>query len=162
MSRTALTAPKWAVLTTFSLSLVGLALSVYLTITHYQTQLLVCAFPGSIINCAKVTSSPQSYFLGVPVALLGLGNFIVMTALNSPWGWRAKHYWIHVFRFVLTIGAMGFALWLIGAELLIINNICLYCTGVHLVTFALLIVLSRVSPTQLGWVRSVPDQPSAL
>lgn len=157
MSRTALAAPKWAVVTTFSLSLVGLALSVYLTITHFQAQLLACAFPGGVVNCAKVTTSPESYFLGVPVAILGLGTFLVMSALNSPWGWRAKPYWIHVARFVLTIGAMCFVLWLIGAELLIIGNVCLYCTGVHVVTFALLIVLSRVSPTQLGWVRSVSD-----
>jgi uncharacterized membrane protein len=59
-------------------------------------------------------------------------------------------------RFVLAIGAMCFVLWLISAELLIIDNICLYCTGVHIVTFALLVVLSRVCPTQLGWNRSVP------
>jgi uncharacterized membrane protein len=91
------------------------------------------------------------------VALLGLGNFIVMTGLNSPWGWRAKSYWLHVARFVLAIGGMIFVLWLVSAELLIINNFCYYCTGVHIVTFALLVVLSRVSPTQLGWSRSVSN-----
>ena len=157
MSRTALAAPRWAVVTTFVLSLLGLGLSTYLTITHFQPNLLTCNFSASIINCAKGTTSAQAYFLGVPVAILGLGNFIVMTALNSPWAWRAKNYWIHVARFVLTIGAMCFVLWLVSAELLIINNICLYCTGVHLVTFALLIVLTRVSPTQLGWTRSVSN-----
>jgi uncharacterized membrane protein len=45
-------------------------------------------------------------------------------------------------------------LWLLYAELIIIDNLCLYCTGVHIVTFALLIVLTRVSPAQLGWVSS--------
>jgi uncharacterized membrane protein len=49
---------------------------------------------------------------------------------------------------------MGFVLWLIAAEFIIIDNICLYCTGVHIVTFALLIVLTRVSPVQLGWTKS--------
>jgi uncharacterized membrane protein len=49
---------------------------------------------------------------------------------------------------------MCFVLWLIYAELIIINNICLYCTGVHITTFALLIVLTLVSPAQLGWSRS--------
>jgi uncharacterized membrane protein len=65
-----------------------------------------------------------------------------------------KNYWIHVARFVIAIVSMGFVLWLIAAEFLIIDNICLYCTGVHIVTFALLIVLTRVSPTQLGWTKS--------
>ena len=56
-----------------------------------------------------------------------------MTALNSPWAWRAKARWIHVARFVLAIVSMCFVLWLIYAEVIIIGNICLYCTGVHLV-----------------------------
>jgi uncharacterized membrane protein len=43
---------------------------------------------------------------------------------------------------------------LIYAEVEIIGAICLYCTGVHVVTFALLIVLTIVSPAQLGWNRS--------
>jgi len=46
---------------------------------------------------------------------------------------------------------MAFVLWLIAAEVLIIGNICLWCTAVHLVTFTLLVVLTRVAPRQLGW-----------
>jgi uncharacterized membrane protein len=48
------------------------------------------------------------------------------------------------------LGSMAFVLWLVAAELLIIKNICLYCTGVHVVTFLLLIVMTLVAPTQLG------------
>jgi uncharacterized membrane protein len=155
VSRSLQSVPRWAVYTTFLLSLIGLGLSIYLTITHFDKQLLACSGTG-FVDCSKVTTSAQSRFLGVPVAFLGLANYVVMTALNSPWGWRVQAYWLHVVRFVLAIGAMCFVLWLISAELLIIDNICLYCTGVHIVTFALLVVLSRVSPAQLGWNRSVP------
>ena len=115
--------------------------------------LLVCSSTGTI-DCAAVTTSPQSYFLGVPVAILGLGYFVVMSVFNSPWAWWARSYWVHVTRFVLAIAGMAFVLWLLAAELLIIDHICLWCTGVHVVTFTLLIVLSRVCPTQLGWSRS--------
>lgn len=153
MSRTAQPVARWAVATTFLLSLVGLGISIYLTITHFRPMLLVCSSTGTI-DCAAVTTSAQSYFLGIPVAILGLGNFVVMSVLNSPWAWRARSYWIHVARFVLAIAGMVFVLWLLSAELLIIDHICLWCTGVHVVTFALLIVLSRVCPTQLGWSRS--------
>jgi uncharacterized membrane protein len=59
-----------------------------------------------------------------------------------------------VARFVIALISMCFVLWLVYAELIIIDHICLYCTGVHIVTFALLIVLTRVSPAQLGWVKS--------
>ena len=153
MSRTAQGVARWAVTTTFLLSLIGLGISIYMTITHFRPMLLVCSSTGTI-DCAAVTTSAQSYFLGIPVAILGLGNFVVMSALNSPWGWRARSYWIHVSRFVLAIAGMVFVLWLLSAELLIIDHICLWCTGVHVVTFALLIVLSRVCPAQLGWSRS--------
>jgi len=145
--------PRWAEYTTFALSLIGLALSIYLTITHFQPQALVCSGNG-IIDCAKVTTSAQSEILGIPVAILGLANYTVMASLNSPWAWRAKARWIHVARFVLAIVSMCFVLWLIFAEVEIIGAICLYCTGVHVTTFALLIVLTIVSPAQLGWNRS--------
>jgi uncharacterized membrane protein len=155
VSRTALTVPKWAVITTFALSVIGLGLSIYLTIGHYEgSHFLACSDTG-LVNCAKVTTSAQSHFLGVPVALLGLANFTVLCVLNSPWAWRARAYWLHVVRFVLVLGSMCFVLWLVSAELLIIDNICLYCTGVHVVTFALFAIMMRVGPTQLGWARSV-------
>lgn len=144
---------RWVAPTTFALSLIGLALSVYLTITHFQPHALVCTDSGAI-NCAKVTTSAQSYVLGIPVAILGLANYTVMTALNSPWAWRATARWIHIARFALAIVSMGFVLWLIYAEIEIIGAICLYCTGVHIITFTLLIVLTRVSPAQLGWNKS--------
>lgn len=145
--------PRWAELTTFGLSLIGLCLSIYLTITHFQPQALVCSGSG-VIDCAKVTTSPQSEILHIPVAILGLANYTVMTALNTPWAWHARVKWVHVARFVLAVISMCFVLWLIYAEVEIIGSICLYCTGVHVTTFALLIVLTMVSPTQLGWARS--------
>ncbi|HTT59433.1 MAG TPA: vitamin K epoxide reductase family protein [Acidimicrobiales bacterium] len=146
-------APHWAVITTFTLSLLGLGLSIYLTITHFQPHALVCS-NGGAIDCLKVTTSPQSYVLGIPVAILGLCNYTVMVGLNSPWAWRSRVRGVHVARFVLAIASMCFVLWLIYAEVEIIGAICLYCTGVHVVTFALLIVLTLVSPEQLGWSRS--------
>ena len=142
----------WAVTTTFLLSLVGLGISTYLTIVHFDTSIVVsCPVGGGIIDCAKVTTSAQSHFLGMPVAVLGLANYLAMTILNSPWVWKRPERWIAAARFALIIVGMAFVLWLIAAEVLIIGNICLWCTGVHLVTFTLLVVLSRVAPRQLGW-----------
>lgn len=144
---------SWAVVTTFALSLIGLGLSIYLTYEHFQPVFQGCTATG-VINCQKVTTSGESHLLGIPVAILGLANYVVMVGLNSPWAWRARARWVHVARFILAIAAMGFVLWLIYAEIEIIGAICLYCTGVHLVTFALLIVLTVVCPAQLGWSRS--------
>ena len=153
MTRATNPVPTWAVVVTFLLSLAGFGFSLYLSIAHFDKQILACSSTG-LVNCQAVTSSPQSYVYGVPVAFLGFANYLVMSVLNSPWGWRLKHYWVHVARFVLAVVGMVWVLWFVYAELMIINHICLYCTAVHLTTFALLVVLAMVSPTQLGWTRS--------
>ncbi len=155
MNRTVQPVPRWAVITTFVLSLIGLGLSIFLTISHFDNTVIENACPtgGGTINCLAVTTSAQSYFLGIPVAILGLATYLVMTVLNSPWAWRATNYWLHVARFVIAIVSMLFVFWLLYAELIIINHICEYCTAVHVVTFAMLIVLTIVSPPQLGWTR---------
>jgi uncharacterized membrane protein len=154
--RTVQPVARWAIITTFVLSLIGLGLSIFLTISHFDNTVIENACPtgGGTINCLAVTTSAQSYFLGIPVAILGLATYLVMTVLNSPWAWRAKNYWLHVARFVISIVSMLFVFWLLYAELIIINHICEYCTAVHVVTFAMLIVLTIVSPPQLGWTRS--------
>ncbi len=146
--------PRWAVVTTFLLSLIGLGISTYLTIAHFDSSVqLACSDTGAV-NCELVTTSAQSYFLGIPVAVLGLCQYVAMTVLNSPWAWHRPQRWLAIGRFALAGIGVLFILWLIAAELLIIKHICLWCTGVHVVTVVLLLVLTRVSPQQLGWVGS--------
>jgi len=147
----------WVKVVTLTLSLMGLAVSTYLTIEHYGHPGLLLCSSNSVINCAVVTTSPQSVFLGIPVAVLGLIGYGVMTTLNLPWLWNVRWYWLHVGRLLVSIGSMAFVLWLVAAEILYIGKICLWCTAVHLITFILLVILSRVVPTQLGWVTSTTE-----
>jgi len=65
MNRTLGRVPTWAVITTFALSLIGLALSTYLTITHFNPQALICSNKG-FVDCGVVTTSAQSRLLGIP------------------------------------------------------------------------------------------------
>ena len=90
----------------------------------------------------------------MPVAVLGLGYWVVMTALNSPWAWRSADRRIHVARLTLSVLGIGFVLYLLSAELLIIGAICIYCTGVHIVTFAQLVLVMATVPAMLGWGRA--------
>jgi len=151
-------APRWAVASTFILSVLGLAVSMYLTIAHFKgVGILACSDAHSLVDCAAVTTSKWSEVFGIPVAVLGLINFVVMVPLNSPWGWASKNYYVHLARFVLTAGGMLFVLWLVYCELVKVGHVCLYCTAVHIITFALLIILTRVSPQQLGWVPATSE-----
>ena len=130
--------PTWMQLTTFLLALAGLGVSVYLTVVHFtESSLAGCSETKGLVDCTKVTTSPQSYVFGIPVAVLGLAFYGFVVAIISPWAWRAARREIHLLRIVSLVAGIGFVLYLLYAELFIIGSICLYCTGVHVITFVL-------------------------
>jgi len=136
-SATGTAVPVWLQLTTFVLALAGLGVSIYLTIAHFtQSALFACSESG-LVNCTKVTTSPQSYVFGIPVAVLGLAFFVAAVILMSPWAWRSARREVHLIRLASVVAGVGFVLYLIYAELIIIGSICLYCTSVHVITFVL-------------------------
>ena len=139
----------WVMVSTEILAVVGLAISTYLTIAHFiGTQALACSDTG-IINCAKVTTSAQSEFLGIPVAVLGLGYYVVAVIFYSPWVWHSSNRLVHVARLAFSIMGMLFVLWLLTAEFVIIKNICIWCTAVHVVTFSLFVITMLTAPVML-------------
>ena len=130
----------WLQLTTFVLALAGLGVSIYLTIAHFTESSLAGCSESGLVNCTKVTTSPQSYVFGIPVAVLGLAFFLFAAAIMSPWAWQASRREIHLLRLASLVVSIGFVLYLIYAELFIIGSICLYCTSVHVITFVLFVL----------------------
>lgn len=142
--------PRWVPPASVSLALAGFAVSTYLTIAHYTTpKALVCSASGPV-NCERVTTSAQSMFLGIPVAVLGLAWFAAMTALSIPAAWRSDHRLLHLARVLAAIGGIGFALWLVYAELAIIGAICLWCTVAHVLAFGLFVISVVTAPDLLA------------
>ena len=64
----------------FIMSIVGVALTAYLSYVKLADKEAVCASTGSI-DCAGVQSSVYSEFLGIPIAYLGFGAYITIFAL---------------------------------------------------------------------------------
>jgi uncharacterized membrane protein len=139
---------RWQPVATPLLAAFGLGVSVYLTVTHFDKVALVCSDSGTI-NCAKVTTSPQSVILGIPVAMLGLAYFVPMLLLCLPVAWRSTDRRVHVARLALAIVGVGMILYLLIAELFIIKAICLWCSSVHVVTFLLFVIIVTASPVLL-------------
>jgi uncharacterized membrane protein len=142
------TSLRWQPIVTLLLSVFGLGVSIYLTITHFSPHALVCVSNGTF-NCEKVTTSPQSEVFGIPVAMLGLFYFVPMIALCLPAAWRSADRRIHLARLILSIVGVGMILYLIIAELFIIKAICLWCSSVHIVTFILFVIIVTASPLVL-------------
>jgi uncharacterized membrane protein len=143
---------------TLILSVIGLGVAVYATILHYDSNIVVACPATGAIDCQAVMTSAQSVVFGIfPVAVLGMAFFLFMIAINSPWAWRGKFpaaldrfggralnsrpELIRWTRLGSIIVGMGFAIYLIFAELVQIQKICLWCTSVHIVTFLLFVII---------------------
>ena len=134
--------PPWLPIVTLLLSVAGLGISVYLTLTHYDPGAvpLACSHTGTF-NCGVVTTSPESMVFGViPVAVLGLPFFIGMIALQGPWAWRSPRREVHWVRLASLIVGLGFVFYLVYTELFTVNAICEWCSSVHLITLALFVL----------------------
>jgi uncharacterized membrane protein len=142
--------------TTILVSLLGLADAAYLTYQHFSgsTAFAGCA-ESSTVNCEAVTTSPESHIVGIPVSVLGLAFFVFMVVVNSRWGWKASWSVVHWARLGSVVVGIVFVLYLIWAELFRINAICLYCTGVHILTFILFALI--VGRAAFSGVKPITD-----
>lgn len=146
--------PSWLVWTTLVLSVAGLLVSAYLTYEHYTASTTLACSDNGVVNCLKVTQSTYSAILGVPVALLGLLYFVAMIALCLPQLWRSGNANIGWLRIAAATLGLLFVLYLLWAELFKINNICLWCSGVHVITFVIFAAIALGESALGGPARS--------
>ncbi len=146
------TAPLWLQLVSLVLAVLGLAVSAYETYAHFNgSHLAGCpSGGGGAFNCTAVITSAQSMVFGVfPVAILGLAFYVFVVAIMTPWAWRTQRREVHLLRLVSMVVGMGFVMYLIYAEVYQIQQVCEYCTGVHIITF-LLFCLTLVAAALWG------------
>jgi uncharacterized membrane protein len=145
--------PTWWPVTALVLSVLGFADALYLTIEHFRGSVPICAAQG-VIDCAKVTTSPQSYVFHVPVALMGLLFFSAMVVLNLPPLWRIPHPSLAWARLAMVTAGLVMVVYLVHAEVFVIKAVCLWCTGVHVITVALFVLVLATFPTVLAASRA--------
>ena len=114
----------------------GVAVSAYLTVEHFTAGTTFACPDTGAINCQKVTTSAWSHVGPVPVAVLGLVFFAVMSALCSAPAWRVRCL-VPVRVAGAVVGVLT-AVGLTWIELFRVDAICLWCTAVHICTLALL------------------------
>jgi uncharacterized membrane protein len=133
--------PGWLPVTSLCLSLAAVAIASYLTVTHYADPAALACPDTGIVNCTLVTTSSWSVVFGVPLAVLGAVWAVFMTALNTPWAWRATVRWVDGARLALSGAGAAMVLHLVYVELFRIGAICLWCTAMHLTAVALFAVI---------------------
>ncbi|MDE1850617.1 MAG: vitamin K epoxide reductase family protein [Candidatus Micrarchaeota archaeon] len=111
------------------LSVLGILISIYLTVAHYIAALPVVCPTVGVIDCGTVLSSSYSVIFGIPSSSLGIAFFVVFMALLLYKKHELALYWS-------TIGfVMLFYFWYAEYTL---GKICLYCTALHIIVIVLL------------------------
>ena len=114
-------------------AVLGLGVSVYLTIEHYDRSVSLACPESSTVNCVKVTTSKWAEIAGVPVALLGLLYFVVMTGLLVA-ATLVRRRELDLLATVASGAGLLMVFYLVYVELLEVDAICLWCTAVHVLT----------------------------
>ena len=122
-------------------SIAGLGIATYLTLAHYTTAVVLSCPNSGAVSCSAVTTSPESMLFGIPVAVLGLVYFLTVLVLSLPAAWRSRHPLVAPARLALAIAGIGFVFYLLYAELYEIGKICLWCTGVHILTLVVFVAV---------------------
>jgi uncharacterized membrane protein len=106
------------------LSIVGIAVSCYLLTVHWGWWSAVCLGVG---DCEAVNTSRFSEFLGLPVALWGIGAYLTMLALSvGVWRGIAPHVTRPALFVVAAIG-VAFSAYLTYIELFVLYEVCPWC-----------------------------------
>ena len=120
------------------LGIIGIFISLYLLQNHYAppAQGALCDF-GESISCSLVNTSVFSELFHVPVALFGALWLFILIVL----GWKAMKKDGTLITLMLAWNILGllFVVYLVIAEI-ILQSICPFCTVVHLIVIATLII----------------------
>jgi uncharacterized membrane protein len=124
---------------------IGVAISVYLTVVHYAAIPLVCTTTG-IISCERVLSSPYSVIVGsgLPTSAAGIAWFTVSAALALV-QLNGCSYPALV-RWHLAWSAVGLTtvVYLVFVEIVQLGALCIWCSSAHaLVVLTFVITLTR-------------------
>ncbi|MEK7543510.1 MAG: vitamin K epoxide reductase family protein [Patescibacteria group bacterium] len=119
----------------FILSLVGIAIAVYVLQGFLRQAPIVCLNSG----CEIVRKSPYSYLFGIPVPGYGLMGYTVIAILTflrtlSPKFHKQCLPWI----VGIASGGVAFVAWFTYMELFVIRGVCTWCaiSAVNMVIIA--------------------------
>ncbi|HUX33122.1 MAG TPA: vitamin K epoxide reductase family protein [Gemmatimonadaceae bacterium] len=135
-----------------TLTVAGLLIAGYLTLLHYDTDVPLVCSGGAFVNCEQVLTSASAYLLGVPVAVWGLAWFavaFVLARLSSRARAGGEPAWLRAAGFGWVLAGTANVLWLVYQELGVIGKICAWCTAIHVVVLALLVIQVMSDPLRV-------------
>lgn len=124
---------KWILIT---LALAGVITSSLALREHYRTGASPCKIDDKW-DCGTVNHSPYAVLYGIPVAVIGIGGYVLLAALAFRRAWR--------FLLPAALAGLLFSLYLTRIEASILQVWCIYCVIslgiISLVTISSLVAL---------------------
>lgn len=129
-----------------ALAAIGAGIAAYVTYARYTDATIACSTGG----CEAVQSSDYAELLGIPVAVLGLGAYLVLLATSFSKGDLAR-----MTGAVVAVSGVLFAVYLLYAQIFLIDAVCQWCVA----SDALISLLAVASVLRLRSRQS--DDPTA-
>ncbi|MCB0001934.1 MAG: hypothetical protein KDH08_19965 [Anaerolineae bacterium] len=123
------------------LALLGLAVAAYLAYVEITQTAAVC---GPVGECNAVQSSDYARIIGIPVAVLGIANYLAILGLwiahvVTSSKWQRRTGWALL---LVTVCGVLFSIYLTLLELFVIHAVCIWCLSSALITAALLLTIA--------------------
>jgi uncharacterized membrane protein len=108
------------------ITLIGLAVSVYMTIFKLTDNSTMCLGSG---GCSTINDSPYAEIYGIPVAAVGVGGYLAILALLvlEVKGGRFFERNATLINFGLALTGFLFTLYLVYLEIFVIKALCPFC-----------------------------------
>jgi uncharacterized membrane protein len=120
------------------LSLAGLGVALYLAYVEISQVEAVC---GPVGHCNLVQSSPYARILGIPIAVMGVLNYVAIVILWA--GQRVKSLATLSALGLLSLTLFGtlFSIYLTLLEIFVIRAVCAWCLSSAVITGVLLLLV---------------------
>ena len=123
------------------LGVLGLGVSIYLTLIHYSSVPLVCL---GTTGCEEVNRSIYSEVAGVSVALLGAGAYLtILAALWAESRLIIKNTEAILALFGVSLAGVLYSAYLTSVELFVLGAICIWCV-ISALTITAIFVLAAI------------------
>ncbi len=106
--------------------IIGIFDAGFLTYEHYQQLIPPCSIHTLFADCGKVLNSSYSKVLGIPLALIGLIHYLVLTTA-AVIAIIYKKREVRIFLSLVTTVGLISSIYFVYIQLVVLNAICLYC-----------------------------------
>ena len=139
------------------MALAGIGVAIYLITVEAGNAPLICSTTG-VVDCASVLNSSYSRvpLTHIPITVPGLLWFVVSGGLAAFGLMRARQgraepERLRLAQLAWSAVGMVFVLYLVYAEIVVLHRICAWCTVIHALTLAtLLLTVYRLQQPQAG------------